>query len=258
MTQISDLDQIVQLGNGIAADIYGQTYDVYRITPKTSGSQIAGAPVIRALTMSLERTTSKRILESSLFDLISYIGTVDNRRLALGDLCVENGYESPGGAYCFAQRRPFVGESIFVRCESPSAIERPYPTAGGVEEQPTSGWTAPADYAAETMEGRMRLVLVNGLYEFVAASDPLAITPASVPIGLAPEKRVRDGHKPALPTTLPRTFFQCYIPPLPGVQIVEHDVIKTLNADQFEVQEIFNTEPVGLVGTFALIEKIAA
>jgi hypothetical protein len=80
-------------------------------------------------------------------------------------------------------------------------------------------------------------------------------TLASIPIGISQLNKSRDGHKIGLPTNFQRTFFTAYIPPTLGYQVSELDVIKSVHADNYQINQIYSTN-IGLQGVIAIIEKI--
>lgn len=255
MTRVALLNRIVQnRGRGLAASIVGQTYSLYRMNHNTMGSVISPNSLIYPkFPMYFRGKAAKVHIENTTFDLQIFEAQCDGTKLRVGDILVENGYGSDHGIYCVGQLRP-LHPNMIVRVENTSTIEKPHPDAGASEDQPTSGavWVDQT-YGGLRPGGRYELTLQGGLYSMKVQG---AGTLASVPVGLQPVNRVGEGHKPILPTTFPVTKFLCYIPPLPGYAVNELDVIKAMNGDSYSVSMIYSSEPAGLHGTIAVVEKI--
>lgn len=265
MPSFERIDKKIQYGRGRAAQKLGQPYNVFRLTAQSNGSVIGAVPTLRNVPMMLKRTTSKSKLENVILEALAYTGTTDNRPLLPGDLLQEFGYESPGGVYCFAQRRP-LKDSIFVRCENGASIYRPRPLAGAADQQPSNASPPTTirntDYGGLSTANRETVVLIDGVYSFELSGtiDPNTghpYPPASIPVGLQQQNRSRDGRMPDIPTGLPRTFFVIYVSPMPGAEVAELDIIKAANADQYVVRQIQETDPVGFIGTICVVEKVA-
>lgn len=248
-TRIAYVDRKVQYGRGRAAAVLGQTYDVHRLDNTTNNSIITGSPVLSSFPAYLDKA-KRGDLENVIFDLLAVQMTCDNSKLRLGDILVETGYESNAGQYAFAQRRP-LKPSIFIRVERNVNITRPNPLAGQAGEQPTSGSVVATDYIGVTQASELYLTLTNGQYNFASAG-----LMASVPFGLQPQNRIRGPHKPDFPTQVEETQFLGYLPALPGVQILENDVVNSDAGDRYRVAQPYQSDDVGLVGSVLILKKI--
>lgn len=244
------LDFAIQKGRGAVASALGQTYTVYRLTNQ-SGSVISGQPLFPAFPARLRKAT-KVAIENTSFDLECFTATCDNEAIQKQDVLVENGYESDNGIWVFAQERP-TRETIWVRAETLCFISRPYTASGSVAEQPASGVTVQTSWGGTSKPIEKYLILTNGLYSYSAT----ATTGASVPVGIQPLNRVRDGRIPKVPTTQYRTHHLAYVPLLPGEQLNEQDRINAANGDRYEIMEVHTTDMVGLSGNVCIVEKLA-
>ena len=263
MTYLPQLSSAIYQGLSAAAGVLGKTFSCYRLNSSSTGAIIAtGSRIYSAFPLMLERTTSKLMLENTIFDLLAFAGKGDGTKLLAGDILVDNGFSGDGGAYAVAQiryQKPY--RIVLIRVDNKTcSLKRPHPSAGSAEDQPTSGAiarlsnTAPNDYSGIDPQNRFALTLDAGLYQMIQQGSG---TRASLPVGLQPLNKVQDGHKPILPTQLPRTKFVAYIPPTPGYIPSESDIIKAANQDTYEIKQIYSSEPVGLVGTIAIVEKLA-
>lgn len=271
-TRIAYLDRKIQYGRGKAGSVYGQTYDVYRNGPNVSGSIYDSKPVLSNYPMSPEKAKPKDI-ENETFRLQVFAGDCDNTKLQLGDVLKETGYEAltqsgqqvtggtsnafTGDVFVFAQRRPFRGKNIFVRCESAISITRPMPRSGAAYQQPPPG-SSPSGVKAAFHIGvdkssEWGLVLSNGGYFF--SNDP-QYDLAGVPAGLLQLNRIRDAANPKWPVALYREHFVIFVPLLNGIQIQELDSFNFPNSDRYTAASVYTSEETGLQGWIIIFEKL--
>lgn len=255
-TALQQINQAIQTGRGAAASVLGQGYDLYRLINTTSGSVVSGTPALTQYQCSMRKTQDRNAIENAVFELPIFEGTCNALPLVLGDVLVENPayYEGTGSAYVFAQARP-RRENLFVRCEFNISITRPNPKGGQSGQQPSSGNIVQdpyTNYGGNTKANELLLVLNNGLYSFSTSG-----TLAGVPCGIQPQNRIRSPHKPDFPTQVPETRFCGYVPLLPGVQIVENDILSLPNADRYMVLEVYTSGNVGLEGYILILSKLA-
>jgi hypothetical protein len=244
------IDQAISLGVGAAASVVGQPYNVYRLSNASSGSIFDGSPLFTNFSMSVSKA-GKSAIENDSFNLQVFIGACDDRELDLGDVLVEQNYESEtGDVFVFAQRRP-MGYRLFVRCEAQVSITRPLPHGGQSAQQPVSGSVAAPGYIGVDKASENVLVLNDGLYSF----EPTG-TLAAVPAGLTQLNRIRDAKDPKIPVTLYREHFVLYVPLLPGVQLQELDRFNFPNSDRYQIASLYTTEQSGFGGWIAICEKL--
>lgn len=255
-TDLPGIDNDIQDARGDAAGVLGQTYDLYRLTGTTNNGIISGTPLYSQYQASIRKTNDRKALENTVFEIQVFEALCDNRSLSLGDILVENPayYGGSGSAYAVAQKRP-RRETILVRCESNVSITRPNPQGGQAGQQPASGnvfMSPDTQYGGIWKQTESLLTLSGGLYSFAATGQL-----ASVPFGLQPQNRARSAHKPDFPTQVPETRFVGYLPLLPGVQIVENDIVNMSNSDRYMVIQPFQTASTGLNGWVLLLTKMA-
>lgn len=250
MSFLPDLDQIIQVGRGAAASVVGQTYSVYRLTDTTSNSIFSSDPVLTEFPAKFDKAKTADI-ENVTFELLVCALTCDNTNLQIGDVLKETGYKADGGQYVLAQTRP-LKPSIFVRVERDVAISRPSPAGGNASQQPDSGAQLAPGYLGITKSGEEILTLTNGLYAFASSGSV-----ASVPFGLQPQNRVRGEHKPDIPTQVPEVQFVGFLPFLPGVQILENDIISSDAQDRYVVVQVYQSDDIGLQGYIVILKKMA-
>lgn len=266
-TRVAYLDQKVQYGKGKAASVYGQTYDVYRLGT-SSGSIYDSKPVLSNFPMSPVKAKGKDI-ENETFKLQIFDGDCNNTKLQLGDILKETGYEAlttsgqqvqggtsnafTGDVFCFAQRRPFRGPSLFVRCEAGISITRPAPRSGAAYQQPRSGSVKASFHIGVDKASEWGLVLSNGSYFF--SNDP-QYDLAGIPAGLLQLNRIRDAANPKWPVALYREHFVIYVPLLNGIQIQELDSFNFPNSDRYTAGSVYTSEDTGLTGWLIIPEKL--
>src|ERR1700738_173915 len=250
MSRLVYWDNLVQYGRGVGANVVGQSYSVYHLGPTTSGGIETGAPLFgpggtistNYLQASITKAKRAHVVENTTFELLTFEAIVDNRKLSLGDVLVETGYEGTGSNYVVAQRRP-MRPTVLVRSEQNISISRPTPLGGAAQQQPASGNLFNAAYGGTTKGSEYVLTLTNGLYSFVSSGSP-----ASIPCGIQPQNKLRSYHGLQFPTNIQREYFVAYLPMLPGVQIWEADVLNLSNADRYMVMQPYTSSQIGLVG----------
>lgn len=252
-----ELDQVIQVGRGVAAAVIGQTYGVYRLNNTTQQSVTSNPPVagLSAFPCRFRRTTSKLAIENEVYSLICFQGTCDNRQLAIGDLLYETGYEAmDAGYYTYAQARP-TRESLFMSTPFTATLTRMHPHAGQAEQQPTEPgeWIDLDGYGGPDRPSESVLVLQNGFYSYQNNAN---LHPASVQVGMQPIRRIRDGNSLGTPgTDMFRVEYLFYCPELPGEQINELDRFNLGSSDRYEVSQIYSSEYTGLAGNICVAEK---
>jgi hypothetical protein len=261
------LDRKIQRGRGKAAwKAGGQQYDVYRLNGRTNVAVTSTEPIRRSHRARIERTTSKKLIENTTFELLVFEATTDNRQLELMDVLVERGFNAmPQGSYIVAQKRP-SRPTLLVRVEANVTISAMDTTAGAASQQPASGnrfISGMVGWSADWKENEQLLTLINGEYAFKGVDDPYwqqpGAAPAQIQVGLQPNARVRDGNALEVPTEQPRAPFCVYIPITPGVFLEEtKSVINFGNAasDRYRLTKYFTSDLTGLAGQIALCEKL--
>ena len=253
-TRVKYVDGKIQYGRGRAANVLGQTYTVYRLGPKSNGSILNGKPVYNKFQMRGEKS-SKKALENATFDLLAFTFEVDNLKLERGDILVETGYKSDNGIWMFAQDRP-TRESVFMRVETKCFISRPNTGAGSSAQQVAGSGVVVSRAWGATYKGiEEYLTLAGGVYTF--KSPPDATMGATIPIGIQPLNRVRDGTIPKVPTKQYRTHHLVFVPLVIGEQLNEQDRINAATGDRYEIMEVHSTVEVGLSGYICIVEKLA-
>jgi len=140
MSRLVYWDNLVQYGRGVGANVVGQSYSVYHLGPTTSGGIETGAPLFgpggtistNYLQASITKAKRAHVVENTTFELLTFEAIVDNRKLSLGDVLVETGYEGTGSNYVVAQRRP-MRPTVLVRSEQNISISRPTPLGGAAQ-----------------------------------------------------------------------------------------------------------------------------
>jgi len=263
MTNLNgSLAKVIYGGLGIAAGVIGPgsgvAYRVYRRNSSATGSIVSLTCLkIKQFNCYRKRTTLKSLIENTTFDLLVFEAKCDGTKLQSGDILQEIGPHAQVGAfYCVAHVRyqlPF--RVVLIRVETPSSLERLHPGAGAANQQPSSGWAyTPVNdaYGGTDVASRYHLMLDNGMYQMMPLG---AGTLASIPIGLQPLNRVKDGNTLGLPTPFARTSYLAYIPETYAYQVAELDIIKASMSDTYEIKQVYTSGEIGLSGTICIVEK---
>ncbi len=251
----AQLDQAIQLGQGAAASVLGQPYDVRRLDTTTNVSVSSNAPLLHGFPVALREYKLKAAVEGMPFDLLTYAATCNNQSLlnlietasgyGLTSIqLTETGYEAGNsGVYTLARVRP-MQETLLVRTELTVSITRPFPTAGAAATMPvTPGtWLEDEGYGGTPKSTEQVLTLANGMYAFEGAGAEMA----TVYVGVIQQRRIKDTNPLHTPMTLPGGEFYIWIPDLPGVILKRNDRIN--GGDRFEIASFYNSEDTGLSG----------
>lgn len=254
MSQALYLDAVRQGLRGERARLYGEAYDVHRVTPQVSGSVVSAPPVLRGLPAEFVRTTSKAQVEGALFDALAYVASVDARPLLLGDILI--GTKTDTGTYCFAQRR-LNKPTICVRCESYATIKRPQTAIDALGDLPPVGSFVAETGSSEVNEATAAvLTLTNGQYAFSDPATP-GLVPAIVPIGVQPTARAMGMHAENEPTSTAVARFVTYVPPL-GIPLRPNDELEVTGVATYFVLSPSEAPNGELVGTTCLATREGA
>lgn len=251
LSYIAEIDGAIQDGRGAAASVLGQGYTVHRLNDTTNGSISNNTPLYLQFPARLRHTTSKAAIENTSFDILVFQATCDNRKLEIGDLCVQTGYVNDGSVFTVAQKRP-TRETLWIRTESACSLSRPKPFSGQAAQNPATRVFPTPGYSGIAKSSEWFLTLNDGLYSYT--SDPNAQV-ATVYCGLQPTRRIRDGNI-KMPTALYREQFLAWLPMLPGEVLSELDRVRFPNQDAYEIALIFSTDVTGLAGHICLVERI--
>jgi hypothetical protein len=247
-------DDIEQQAGGIEASLSGQGFDLYRLSNTTPpGGILSGSPLMNVNAI-MERTTSRKVVDSAVFDLPVYQGVADARVLQLGDVLKETvgTVRYTGAAYTFVQRRPNE-IPVFIATNKLCTIARSLAGAGRFDQQPTSGPTAASSYLGVSEASEWFLTLEAGTFAFAQSGTPVAVL-----CGLQPNARVRDAARDSaaglMPSDLPIAQFIAYVPVLPGAALQETDILYC-GTDRYDVRKVYTSEAVGVVGSVCVVEK---
>jgi len=257
MTQIARYDALRTLNKAYVANIYGESYDVRRLDPNTNGSLANNSPIINLLQGRIWRETSRDVLEATPFDVITYIGDVDNTNLQFGDMLTESAssYHSLGTSYYYVQARP-TRDLVFARADFAMTVWRPEPEGGAADQFPATGSIFVEGYGGTPEESELVLTLAGGTFSWAPQGN--FTTPAIVQCGLQPQNRTAPTTDLGTPTDLPRDRFAMYVPLLPGVELRVGDRFTNddLNASRYQIRQIHSAQQYGFSGYICSVENV--
>lgn len=245
ITPVQSLQLEIDDARGQAADEVGQSYNVYRLKPNSSGSIISPRSLVIAnFPAKMEKNTKSIANEQSMVYEMLFEGMCDRNQLQLGDVLDEIGFRSDTGMYVLADARP-LKPYMFVRVEILGGITRqasdqvgPEPTLGRGQYQGTS----------KSLEWISQLT--NGLYSFVQSG-----TPAGIPMGIQMHRRMGKPAPVKIPTGSNLEEVFCYVPLLPGLTIQPTDVLSDQNGNRYEIHSV-QVFTAGLEGWFIVGHKL--
>jgi hypothetical protein len=229
---------------------FGDPFRVFRLSTTTPSTGILDdRPVIPSIYARIERMSARDVLEAEIFQLVAFDAKVDATDLVFGDVIQDCG---TGTVYTYVQHRK-TRKKIWMRTESLATITRPTPLGGQPGQQPASGARV-SPYFGENHKSALPLVLSAGAYSFVSGGLPVI-----VPIGISDNVRASEGTTDqgagALPTKLPITQFEIYVPDLNGMSLQLRDVLH-VGADDYKVLKVLNTGSAGLEGNVCICSRV--
>lgn len=193
MTQLKKIVRAIYTPLGGAAKVLGQQYLVYRMMPTSTGSILQPENIaIAKFNCYMQRSTSKQLLETQIFDLVAYAATGNALKLQVGDILVETGFAANGGRFCIAQIRysnPF--RIVAMKVETDAQIRFNKFDAGEADPAQPQSARFVEKYGGSRLDYEAHLTLTNGVYGKTAYNGAAA---AVIPIGVAIKDRVRDDH----------------------------------------------------------------
>lgn len=253
MSRIRQLDQLLQRAKGKAANVYGQTYDQYRLSNQTPNSGILnGLPIASSVAMSLKKA-QKTVIEGESFSILTMNAMVDNRNLQIGDLLLETGYEANAGVYAVAQIRP-LRATLLVRCEQTGYIIRPTPLGGNANQMPPSGASWNQQYGGYAEGSQQYATIQKGTFTF-APSGAMA----ELAFNLTPTNRIREMRDPKFATQVANQQYLAWIPAYPGLEIRETDYFQlTDDSLKLKIVQLYQPQNVGFTGYTVIVEEMLA
>ena len=253
MASLAHIDSRVQYARGAAAKVMGQTYDVFRLSAKTSPTGIVSpsSQIAANVRIQFEAKPSNREIEvSTSIKFLSYEGLMDVRKFTYGDVFVqrEDSYEYEGMTYVLMSRRPAPRISLF------AAAPKPYATISRPESNPAHIDSGRAPQSVPIKDREWPLTLSEGYYSFQQTG-----TPVSIPVGYS-LSRLRDF--PRSDTSLGqlwddtrRSTWDMFIPNLKGQPLIPRDIITGGNGDRYEITAV---QPLtaSIYGQFVAISRI--
>ncbi len=250
LSQYASIQNIIDYGRGLAANVVGQPGTLYRISANTNGAIVAPAnavytnfPLLRRVISSASSVESHGVEESLLFEIVCNLNDV-----VVGDIWIQNDPKYGVGAdIATYETSEFIGMAVAMHAVMRKAIgvqlhryASIYRMMRGVDN---------SGYANAFQQQAYGLSIVNGAAEFLPTGA------SSIPIGMAP--RTGGFEAPVHPNirSLPDIpQYHIYIPPISGYAPIEGDVIQTTNGARYYVMSSWHMD-VGLLGNMVVARK---
>lgn len=237
-TRIQRIQAKVDRGNGKAASIYGQTYDVYRLSAKSAptGVVTAASLIASSVAVSFEKLTAKADVEiESSARALFFTGVLNLGPFQPGDVFVQrtDAYRYDRGVFTLASARPMPHGPVFVSTPIYATLSRP-------ESNPQHIDSGIAPQSVPIKEHEWPLTLTPGTaspYAFLQVG-----TPVTVPIGMVmgrlrdyPRTDSSDGQ---LYDDTRRQTWDVFAPQLPGQPLIPRDIVTGSTGDRYEITGI--------------------
>lgn len=242
----SFVQDLVNFGKELAADIVGQPFVVYRLNSTSDGDVIANENVVNSdLRIKLTHGRPISQIENEYLHTNLFRCLVSSDAVEIGDILAQNDpIYGQNTNYCVASFRP-QKETMAVRVESMCRLYRPQSN----KEK---------SYGGRTLETDMPFVVLNGA---VSIGDPETDTASIIPCGVQNIGQMKNFKPEKLPMGVITSWWYIYVPPFSGIERMrENDIIEVLgNAGDPRVRYRINQpyfSAAGTAGQFALCERL--
>lgn len=231
-TRIQRIQAKVDRGMGKAASIYGTTYDVYRLSAKSSPTGVVTAASLIASNVAAEfdKLTRKADIEiESTVRALFFTADLNTQPFKPGDVFVQraDAYRYDRGVFTMAANRPMPHEPVFVATPIYATLTRPESNPQHVD----SG-IAPQSVPIKAYE--WPLTLTNGFFSFLQAGTPVSV-PVGFVMGRARDYPRTDTSDGMLYDDTRRQIWDVFVPLLPGQPLIPRDIITGASGDRYEI-----------------------
>jgi hypothetical protein len=255
MIDFEELDSIVQYGRGVAADIIGEPYDIYRLSDGSDGRTPSSGSIINTenkiysdLRIRMMRSNAAIAEENTnIYDMI-FAGMCDAGVLKVGDVaCRIHPYRNDYEMFTVADLRP-LSYNVFVRTEIQASLSVSW---GSGDSEQLLGYVK---YQGAGKQNERAIILRDGYY-YIGDPDDADFSPAVVPLGIQPYKRLGPTPEIKQPTTTHRSELFIYVPILNGLYLEPGYIISDQNGNRYQIQNV-TSFTVGLQGYQLIAESL--
>lgn len=252
--QYAQIQQLIDFGRGLAANVVGQPGAVFRLQSGVSDDYVSPAtlyfenfPLLRKVLPDGFAQSSHRGMNVQYFRMVC-----DLTRLKVGDVWVlTDPYYGAGANQVVYETNEYVGVALAFHSVMGSSFgvglnrfARIYRPAPGVD---------PDGFANTFQQDGLGLYIVNGAAQFLPVAQQAA-PPSWVPIGLQPVSGYAgDQLTPDLPGMTPRAAYFVYIPSIQGYAAMQHDYLVDRNGARMQVMVPYHLE-AGMAGNSVRVE----
>ncbi len=252
LQQYAGIQNLVDYGRGLAANVVGQPGSIYRMNTTVNGDYVQTAsleytnfPVLRRV---INEATSLETHEK--MGLVFYEVICNLNLLKVGDIWIQTDpFYGAGADIVTYPTAEFVGLVLVHHAVMTKALAIQVHRYAYIYRM--LGGTGSGGYFNTYQQQAAGFTLVNGVGSFVPNGAP-----SQIPIGLQPRT---GGHRkamtPDIPGETPETEFTCYIPPIDGYAPLEGDIIETANGSRYVVIVPWHLE-AGVVGNSVLLRRM--
>ncbi len=252
LRQYAAIQNIIDYGRGLAANVVGQPGTLYRLTSASNGDVLSSAnavynnfPLLRRVVSSADSVESRGVEEALLFELVCDLNLV-----TVGDIWIQTDPRYGVGAEIAAySTNEFIGIAVAMHAVMRKAIgiqlhrtASVYRMMRGVDLN---------GYAQAFQQQASSLQIVNGSAVFVSSG-----VPAAIPIGMAPRTGGFEGPIHPKIESLPEApQYHIYVPPIGGYAPIEGDILQLVGGARFSVMSSWHMD-VGLLGNMVIARKV--
>lgn len=255
LKQYGSIQRIIDTGRGYAANVLGQPGSVFRLSANNTGDYLQDSNIVLTNYPAIRKVMRGGIAMESHEDmgLVYYNIVSDLNFMLTGDIWYQTDpYYGEGNTSVDYTTEEFVGFCLVNHGVAKPAIAVQVHRFAHIF-RPQTGANANG-YAQTYQQDSYGLYISDGVATFTQPTGLLSW----IPIGLQPVSRAKGPQlRPYVPGMTDQTDYFCYMPPIPGYEPLEGDIIQTMNGSRYVVEIPWHLE-TGVVGNSMLLRRTNA
>lgn len=252
LNQYSSIQNIIDYGRGLAANVVGQPGGIYRLSGASTGNYIQAAnqvyanfPVLRRVVTSGASVEGRGLADLVMFDIVCNLND-----LKVGDVWIQTDpFYGAGANQVSYPTDEFIGfavahhavmkKSIALQLQRSASI---YRMVSGVGQ---SGY-------ANSFQQQAHALCISGGKAVFSSTSPASV----IPIGMAPRSGGFEAFiSPKIASLPDAPEFVMYVPPIEGFIPTEGDIVQTTLGARYSVMNSWHLD-AGVVGSAFIVRKV--
>lgn len=252
LNQYASIQNIIDYGRGLAANVVGQPGGVYRLSATSTGDYVqtsnqvyANFPVLRRVVTSGASVEGRGMSDLVMFDIVC-----DLNDLKVGDIWVQSDPLYGAGANQVSYPTDeFVGFAVAHHAVMKKSIALQLQRSASIYRM-VSG-VSQSGYANSFQQQAHALYISGGKAMF----SPTAVA-SMIPIGMSPRAGGFEAFMHPKIASLPEApEFVVYVPPIEGFIPTEGDIVQTALGARYSIMNSWHLD-AGIAGSAFIVRKV--